>query len=35
MGKESVIIAAKHDISKTFKRFEEIYSSLVSQQKTL
>jgi len=33
MGKESVIISAEHDISKTFERFEEIYSNLIDQKK--
>ncbi len=33
MSKESLLIASEHDIEKTFKRFEEIYSSLIDQKK--
>jgi len=32
MGKESVAIAATHDIKKTLDRFEEIYTSLINQR---
>lgn len=32
MGAESILIAAEHDIKKTFEKFESIYSSLIDQQ---